>query len=145
MNGSFYIALLYLKVYTSSHYITDLMWNVLFKAPCRRCQSGASTESPVLGDSLMPLHLLLLASGEWTPPSSSVPPLSVFSPSQVHSHSREELWRLTLPTFLSIITLGASFIRLSSFKNSSSNSIQIPGGFALFVPPLRAAWGLLSP
>lgn len=55
-------------------------------------------------------------------------------PPQVHSHSRKDLWSLTLPTFLSITTLGASSIRPSGLENSSANSIQIPGGYPLFVP-----------
>lgn len=80
------------------------------------------------------LHRLLLSSGERTLPAPP-PTLSLaLLPPQVHSHSREELWSLTLPTFLSIITLGASSIRPSGFKNSSANSIQIPGGFFFLFP-----------
>lgn len=40
----------------------------------------------------------------------------------------KKVWSLTLPTFQSIITLGASSIRASCFKNLA-NLIQIPGGY----------------
>lgn len=74
---------------SNSKQITGLapLWNVLFTAPWGQCQSGVSTESPVLDDSLTPLHRLLFSSGEWTLPSSLSPsPLSSspLLPPQVH-------------------------------------------------------------
>lgn len=53
---------------------------------------------------------------------------------QVFPLSKEELWILTLPAFLSIIILGASSIRLNGFNNYLANSIQSSWGDGSFVP-----------
>lgn len=116
--------------------ILDLMWNVLFKASCRQWQSGVSTESLDLDDhfNASPASALLLREMD---PSLCFGPFTLrlaLLPPQVHSYSRKELWSLTMPTFLSMITLGASSIR-PRFPELFSKFDADPRRLSLFVPP----------
>lgn len=98
------------------------MWNVLFAALCRWCQWGASTRSLALDDSWTPIHLLLFLLEDRTLHSFVAPSFFVWhSCLHRYTHSQGK-------------NFGASSIRPSGFKNSSANSVQIPGGYPHFVP-----------
>lgn len=127
--------------------ISNLMRNFLLTALCRWGHYRITRESLVLDEGLdaSPSSAPLL---EEMGPSLLFGPFTIcyalLSP-WVHSHSRKELWSLTRQTFLSIITLGASSIRPSGFKNSSANSMQIPEGSPFFLCPVKQHGRLFSP
>lgn len=112
------------------------MGNICFKAPCRQWQSGVSTESLVLDDSLIPLH----PPSPWTLSSSSPSSLPICNPC-LHSYTFKE----NTLEFNSRHSSASQLLEQvpSGFQHSSANSIQIPRGS--FFPLLRAPWGLLPP
>lgn len=117
------------------------MWNVLFKALSRQCQSGVSTKSPVLDDSL------IFSSEEWTLPFSTPPFALRFG--TLASTGTLTIMEKTLEFDAADIPqhhkYGSKFHQAERFQELFSKFETDPWRLSPFCSLLRAVWGLLPP